>query len=39
MFTDNEEEKIANVIVTLTVIIVLTFLGIGVLILETLVRV
>jgi hypothetical protein len=27
MFTDNEEEKIANVIVTLTVIIVLTFLA------------
>jgi len=25
MFTDNEEEKIANVIVTLTVIILLTF--------------
>ena len=27
MFTDNQEEKIANVIVTLTVIIVLTFLA------------
>ena len=27
MFTDNEEEKIENVIVTLTVIIVLTFLA------------
>ena len=27
MFTNNEEEKIANVIVTLTVIIVLTFLA------------
>ena len=27
MFTDNEEEKISNVIVTLTVIIVLTFLA------------
>ena len=27
MFNDNEEEKIANVIVTLTVIIVLTFLA------------
>ena len=30
MFNDNEEEKIANVIVTLTVIIVLTFLAFAV---------
>ena len=31
MFNDQEQEKIANVIVTLTVIIVLTFLAFAVL--------
>ena len=30
MFTDNEQEKIANVIVTLTVILLLTFLAFAV---------